>query len=229
MSDTAWAFVEQLLVVSAQEVASVEHPGKQPSEIRWHGIQHCYTRRMNIYQIIQGVDGPSQGPSYSVGALAHYLADRGNTVEILALGNPPPMWTFAVKPRLFQSYWNPTWGRLGFVGRDAITFIRGIGNESVILHGHNLWGIVNLFSLLVRRNSPARIVWSPRGALRKIAWTYRPVIKRLFWLLLQRRALSRTTCFHVTSIMEYEDERRMGFTQPVAIIPNGVDVPPRYA
>lgn len=180
---------------------------------------------MKIYQVIQGVSGLSAGPSYSVGALAHFLADRNNTVEILALGDPPETWPFSVTPRFFKLYWNPTWGRLGFVGRDAIAFIRVIGNERAILHGHNLWGIANLFPLLVRRNSPARIIWSPRGALSEVAWTYSPVIKRLFWQLLQKRALSHVTCFHVTSIMEYKDVRRMGFSQPVAIIPNGVDIP----
>ena len=39
MSDTARAFVEQLLIVSAQEVAGWKHPGKRTGEIRWHGTQ----------------------------------------------------------------------------------------------------------------------------------------------------------------------------------------------
>lgn len=39
MSDTARAFVEQLLTVSAQEVAGRKHPGKSTGEIRWHGTQ----------------------------------------------------------------------------------------------------------------------------------------------------------------------------------------------
>jgi transposase-like protein len=39
MSDTAQALVEQLLVVSAQEVAGAKHPGKQGGDIRWHGSQ----------------------------------------------------------------------------------------------------------------------------------------------------------------------------------------------
>jgi len=39
MSDTARIFVEQLLVVSAQEVAGAKHPGKHTGEVRWHGTQ----------------------------------------------------------------------------------------------------------------------------------------------------------------------------------------------
>jgi glycosyltransferase involved in cell wall biosynthesis len=51
------------------------------------------------------------------------------------------------------------------------------------------------------------------------------VVKRLFWPLVQRPALEGTACFHATAKSEYEDIRRMGFHQPVAVIPNGIDIP----
>ena len=50
-------------------------------------------------------------------------------------------------------------------------------------------------------------------------------LKKVFWPLLQRPALSAAACFHATADSEYEDIRRMGFRQPVAIIPNGIDIP----
>jgi glycosyltransferase involved in cell wall biosynthesis len=49
--------------------------------------------------------------------------------------------------------------------------------------------------------------------------------KKLFWPLIQQRALHLATCFHATAQSEYEDIRRVGFKQPVAVIPNGVDIP----
>ena len=39
MSETGRALVEQLLVVSAQEVAGRKHPGQHRTDIRWHGRQ----------------------------------------------------------------------------------------------------------------------------------------------------------------------------------------------
>lgn len=39
MSDAARTFVEQLLVISAQEVAGARHPGKRTGAVRWHGSQ----------------------------------------------------------------------------------------------------------------------------------------------------------------------------------------------
>lgn len=49
--------------------------------------------------------------------------------------------------------------------------------------------------------------------------------KRIFWPLLQRSALARADCFHATADSEYADIRRLGFRQPVAILPNGIDIP----
>jgi transposase-like protein len=39
MSEAARGFVEQLLVLSAQEVAGAKHPGRREGEVRWHGSQ----------------------------------------------------------------------------------------------------------------------------------------------------------------------------------------------
>ena len=50
---------------------------------------------------------------------------------------------------------------------------------------------------------------------KRIAW----------WLLGQRLTLTRAHCFHATAESEAEDIRRLGFRQPVAIIPNGIEIP----
>lgn len=39
MMGAACRFVEQLLIISAQEVAGVKHPGRKGGEVRWHGSQ----------------------------------------------------------------------------------------------------------------------------------------------------------------------------------------------
>jgi glycosyltransferase involved in cell wall biosynthesis len=50
-------------------------------------------------------------------------------------------------------------------------------------------------------------------------------IKRIFWPIVQRPSLEAVTCWHATAESEYEDIRRLGFRQPVAVVPNGIDVP----
>ena len=59
-------------------------------------------------------------------------------------------------------------------------------------------------------------------ALRISAWKKRP-----FWWLLQRSALEAADCLHATAASEYQEIRAVGLTRPVAIIPNGIDLPDR--
>jgi glycosyltransferase involved in cell wall biosynthesis len=49
--------------------------------------------------------------------------------------------------------------------------------------------------------------------------------KKPFWSIVQRPSLRWVTCFHATAPTEVEDIRRHGFEQPIALIPNGIDVP----
>jgi glycosyltransferase involved in cell wall biosynthesis len=52
-------------------------------------------------------------------------------------------------------------------------------------------------------------------------------LKQIVWMCGQRKALERADCFHATAKSEVEDIRRMGFRTPVAIVPNGIDIPAR--
>ncbi len=83
----------------------------------------------------------------------------------------------------------------------------------------------NVYPGWVARKHNVPLVVSSRGTLSEWAFQNGSWVKRWFWPLVQKPALVATTCFHATADSEYEDIRRMGFRQPVAIIPNGVDIP----
>ena len=68
---------------------------------------------------------------------------------------------------------------------------------------------------------------SPRGMLGREALRFSRYRKLAFWHALQRSALQSATCFHATSKKEYNDVRMAGLRQPVAIIPNEIDLPTR--
>jgi glycosyltransferase involved in cell wall biosynthesis len=57
------------------------------------------------------------------------------------------------------------------------------------------------------------------------ALAFSPLKKRAFWALLQRPAIRGAACIHATSEQEYQELRRFGLRNPVAIIPNGIDLP----
>jgi glycosyltransferase involved in cell wall biosynthesis len=57
------------------------------------------------------------------------------------------------------------------------------------------------------------------------ALAFSKVKKRAFWALLQGPIVHRASCIHGTSEQEYAEVREFGLTNPVAIVPNGIDLP----
>jgi glycosyltransferase involved in cell wall biosynthesis len=58
-----------------------------------------------------------------------------------------------------------------------------------------------------------------------VALAFSPLKKRAFWALFQGRAVRSAACILATSEQEYEEMRSFGLTNPIAIIPTGVDLP----
>lgn len=96
-----------------------------------------------------------------------------------------------------------------------------------VLHTHGLWLTPNISPARIARRHKVPLVVSPRGMLGEAALSFSATRKRIVWSVAQRRALETAACFHATSDAEAEDIRRMGLTAPVAVIPNGIDIPRR--
>jgi|APSaa5957512535_1039671.scaffolds.fasta_scaffold33450_2 glycosyltransferase involved in cell wall biosynthesis len=95
-----------------------------------------------------------------------------------------------------------------------------------LIHSHGLWMMPNIFPGEVSKKYDIPLVISPRGTMSKWAFQSGSVlIKKIVWNFGQKRCLENASLFHATAFSEYEDIRRLGFNQPVAVIPNGVDIP----
>jgi glycosyltransferase involved in cell wall biosynthesis len=94
-----------------------------------------------------------------------------------------------------------------------------------LIHNHGLWMMPNVYCSWAAESGRVPLVVSPHGMLRPRAFRGGSFAKRLFWPLLQRPALQGAACFHATAESEAVDIRTYGLFQPVAVIPNGVDVP----
>ncbi len=101
--------------------------------------------------------------------------------------------------------------------------------EMKIFHTHGLWLLPNIYPAWVARRHKLPFVVSPRGMLGREALRFSRFRKLAFWYALQGSALRSATCFHVTSEQEYCDVRGAGLHQPVAIVPNGIDLPQQRA
>jgi glycosyltransferase involved in cell wall biosynthesis len=101
-------------------------------------------------------------------------------------------------------------------------------SEHEIVHGHGLWMLPALYAGLAP--VPGRLfVISPRGMLADAAMRRGTLRKRAFAALVQRRALGAARLWHATCMAEAAEIRAAGFTQPVAVVPNGIALPPARA
>jgi glycosyltransferase involved in cell wall biosynthesis len=94
-----------------------------------------------------------------------------------------------------------------------------------IIHNHSLWMMPNVYPGAISKTTGVPLIVAPRGTLSQWAMKSGSLVKNFFWPFVQKPALTSATCFHATAYSEYESIRRLGFRQPVAIIPNGIDIP----
>lgn len=178
---------------------------------------------MRVIQVVPAIAEEASGPSYSVVRLCRSLIESGEDVTLVGLDwSPQPS-----RPAFMKAFplgMGPK--RLGRSPDMARWLMRETAAGSVdVIHNHGMWQMNAIYPARAVRGGRAKLVVSPRGAFSKWAMNHGSKLKWLFWPLLQRPALMETACFHATAEAEYEDIRRLGFRQPVAILPNGIDVP----
>lgn len=174
---------------------------------------------MKLVHVVPHIDQEAAGPSYSVPRLCESLAARGHDVELscLAARGDIPGVTLDLHPQ-----W-PILGRFAISSSLASALFRKAAQVDIV-HNHSLWSMVNVAAGWVVPGRKAKLVTSPRGTLSPWALSRTKSLKRVLWPL-QRRALVKADLLHATSEEEYRDIRTQGFTAPVAIIPNGIDLP----
>lgn len=178
---------------------------------------------MRVIHTVPAITEEASGPSYSVVRLCESLIAQGQDVTLAALDwvpmpSPPPFL------KTFPLGWGPR--RLGRSPEMRRWLDEKVQSKSVdLLHNHGMWQMNAVYPGWAARKSKIKLVVSPRGAFSGWAMQHGSVMKKAFWPALQRPALDHAICFHATAKSEYEGIRRLGFRQPVAIIPNGIDIP----
>lgn len=94
-----------------------------------------------------------------------------------------------------------------------------------VLHDHGLWLHMNHLAAAVASRLGIKRVVSPRGTLEDWSLKYRSWRKKLAWGAYQFRDLQSASAFCATSNGEADAIRALGFTQPIAVIPNGITLP----
>jgi glycosyltransferase involved in cell wall biosynthesis len=69
-------------------------------------------------------------------------------------------------------------------------------------------------------------VVSPRGSFMTWSMSQRPIKKRVYLELIERRLMNRAAAIHCTSSLEQQQLNPWGFRPPILVIPNGLDLTP---
>lgn len=98
-------------------------------------------------------------------------------------------------------------------------------NESRLFHSHGLWSVASIAVPAAAQKMGTPWVISPHGMLDSWALQNSRWKKKLASLLFERNHLSGASCFHALCQEEADAIRAYGMKQPIAVIPNGVNLP----
>lgn len=174
---------------------------------------------MKLIHVVPHIDREASGPTYVIRRLCQTLATCGNEVELMCLAARSPIEGVAID---LHPQW-PVLHRFA-VSTSLAGALRRKAQMVDVVHNHSLWSMVNVAAGCVVPGRRAKFVTSPHGTLSAWALSRSRAVKRILWPL-QRRALAEADLLHATSEVEYQQIRAQGFTAPVAVIPNGVDLP----
>lgn len=93
-----------------------------------------------------------------------------------------------------------------------------------IIHSHGVWHPSNHWTANFAGNNKIPHIIQPRGMLEPWALAQKSWKKRLAMQLYQGKDIASAAIFIATSDMEYENLRQLGIRQPIAVIPNGVQL-----
>ncbi|WP_083923545.1 glycosyltransferase [Amorphus coralli] len=177
---------------------------------------------MRSIHVIPAINIQASGPTYSVSRLCEEIIRQGYGVNLAVMEPIPGFQKEFVKG--FPSL--PGLRRIGVSPRMLRWLREQVSLPDVnIVHGHGLWTEINVYPSISSSGAGKICVISPRGTLAAPALEVSKWRKKILWSVFVGRAARGVTAFHATSWQEYRDIRHAGFDQPVAIIPNGVDIP----
>lgn len=173
---------------------------------------------MNICHVISSIDKNSGGTStYEQTILSELI--KHIPVSLLTIKSNNPI-KIDDKVNLFSV-------------KRSFPFLQAYSNELAILldkldcdifHGNGLWQYpVHIMAVKARqRNRPYLI--SPHGMLDTWALSHKSFKKKIALALYQFKDLSNANCLHALTERELINIRKLNLKNPVAVIPNGIDI-----
>ncbi|MCS3662350.1 glycosyltransferase [Salinibacter ruber] len=94
-----------------------------------------------------------------------------------------------------------------------------------VIHDHGAWLPSNVVAAWVARRANVPLVVASRGMVTEWSLSHKARKKQAAWHLYQKHVFRQASLFHATAPAEVDDLRALGMTQPIAVVPNGVEIP----
>jgi glycosyltransferase involved in cell wall biosynthesis len=177
---------------------------------------------LNIAILSSTLSSAAGGLANSVPALAHEMAHNGAQISVVGLEDPNDsdaalLWG----PKVYA---HPVRGMRAFGYAPGLaSTLRYLAPQLISVHG--IWTYPSLANLQHYRRHCTPYVVTPHGmldpwALERSSWK-----KNIVRFMYEDDHLSGASCLHATAEMEACHFRRLGLTNPIAIVPNGVEIP----
>lgn len=174
---------------------------------------------MKIINVVPDISEEANGVTPVIQALSKGLLNLGNSV---ALGTIAATGDFSQVDVKFGKKWS-YFSRFE-ISTELARIVSRASMEYDIVHCHSLWSMINVACGYVVPGKRAKLVTSPHGTLAPHALKRTALLKSVLWPF-QRRLLQKSDLLHATSEAEVEDIRRLGLRAPIALIPNGTNIP----
>jgi glycosyltransferase involved in cell wall biosynthesis len=184
------------------------------------------TNKPQVCHVISSINENTGGTAFLVAKLASAVANQGIPSHLFGLDYKKLGKQIPTKNVTIHSY------PADFLA----VHLRGLAPQSShalwhlastkldLIHNHGLWMFPNLYARQAALGNHLPLVISPHGMLESWSLNHSRMKKWLAWMLYEQKNLLSATVFHVTSAEEAASVRRLGFKQPIALIPTGIDI-----
>lgn len=172
---------------------------------------------MIINHVITSIDKSIGGPARSVTQLIKGLLDENKNIiiKLSTLKSPQPIIRDFKEENASINFYN------SFQLKKSL-----LDYEIELFHGNGLWQQpVHQMAKVARKRKIPYII-SPRGMLDVWSLNHKWFKKKVARILFQDKDLKHATVLHATSNSEARNIRKLGFKNPIAVIPNGIQLVP---
>ena len=176
--------------------------------------------------VITGLWKHTGGPAETVPALCSSLAAGGSRTSLATLrGDMADTVKSAAAAGVNVHVYPPTVRHTVWYSRSLHTDLPALVADHDVIHAHAMWQAPGWLACAEARRQGRPIVISPRGSLLPQRLAKSRFKKQLAALLFDRRNVRGAAAMHATSHEEALSIRTFGYHGPLAIIPNGINVP----